>query len=446
MKKILATVGFFGFFASQTLVSSAAYFTSEPIPTCQTQITTRLALGSENDDVFVLQQMLASAGFLNASPNGYFGYQTRAAVRAFQINNSLSVTGTVNEATRNAVNERLCDTDVIGNSTQYGGYDPYSGYGYSSGVTYVAPYDPYVQVVSPTYTDPAVFATPQTSIATNLSPSVSVNGIVPTVPGPNQAHIIGTSIVNTPGVGYTYALSQSSGGSIAVSSPVANSIYREGDTISVQWSAQALQGPFTVSLENSNSGQNRVVTITPSTSYQLVLTKDLLDAICTGACSDSQQDSFKVVVSVPTTDIAGTVTPLRVAVSPIVIKRPTALGKLTVTVSQSPVDSGTSFRLYINTPNGSLYNLTTVTTNYTIAMRATCPSSFTVNLAGAQCGQDIVIPFDTSRLASGVPVTVTNPTWFKQDVIFDITLRDPVGQVVAVTQATVTANPAPFNW
>ena len=448
MKKIIAIVGFLGLFTAGTQMSLAGYFNSSPVIRCETQITKTLQRGSENNDVYVLQTMLANAGFLQAIPNGYFGYQTASAVRAFQRSNGILVTGTVGEITRNAVNERLCDTDLLDNSYSY------DTYGYSSGITYVGQSDPYVQVkvISPDVTNPVVYAMPQNTISNSIvSTSYSTSpAVVSSVATPNlsssylASQVVSTGIVYNPSSGYTYGIVPRSG-SITVSSPLVNSIYKEGDTVHVQWTTNNLQtSTYSIILESSITGQSKTVAIVGGTSHSFVLTKELLDAVCVGTCNNNQQGSFKIIVSTPTTDIAGTTSNLRAAIAPITVKRPFAPGRLMLTVSKTPVSSGEIFRLYVNAPTNSFENHRD--TSYTLRIKSTCPSSVSVSLAGASCGQEIVIPFNTARLDQGIPVTVTNPTWYTQDVSFQIALFNAAGQAVANAEAKVTVNSAPFSW
>lgn len=448
MKKIIAIVGFLGLFTAGAQMSLAGYFNSSPIIRCETQITKTLQRGSENNDVYVLQRMLVNAGFLQASPNGYFGYQTAAAVRAFQRSNGILVTGTVGEITRNAVNERLCDTDLLDNSYSY------DTYGYSSGITYVSQTDPYVQVkvISPDVTNPVVYAMPQNNVSNSIvSTSYSTSpAVISSVATPNlspsylASQVVSTGIVYNPSSGYTYGIVPRSG-SITVSSPLVNSIYKEGDTVHVQWTTNNLQtSTYSIILESSITGQSKTVAIVGGTSYSFVLTKELLDAVCVGTCNNNQQGSFKIIVSTPTTDIAGTTSNLRAAIAPITVKRPFAPGRLMLTVSKTPVSSGEIFRLYVNAPTNSFENYRDA--SYTLRIKSTCPSSVSVSLAGAACGQEIVVPFNTSRLDQGIPVTVTNPTWYTQDVSFQIALFNAIGQAVANAEAKVTVNAAPFSW
>ena len=136
MKKILLAFSFLGIALGAATSAFAGYFNTTPLQVCDAQITRTLQIGSENNDVLVLQNMLSRGGYLFAQPNGYFGPSTKAAVKRFQRENGISQTGTVGESTRNIVNERLCDADVRGDSYSY------NGYGHNQGTTYVDAYDP----------------------------------------------------------------------------------------------------------------------------------------------------------------------------------------------------------------------------------------------------------------------------------------------------------------
>jgi hypothetical protein len=54
-----------------------------------------LYLGSKDKNVLPLQKRLVALGYLNATPNGYYGNATKKAVTAFQKANNIKPTGTV---------------------------------------------------------------------------------------------------------------------------------------------------------------------------------------------------------------------------------------------------------------------------------------------------------------------------------------------------------------
>lgn len=455
MKQIIAIIGFLGVFAAQTSISSAAYFSNAPVIRCETQITKTLQIGSENNDVYILQRMLVNAGFLGATPNGYFGYQTAAAVRAFQLHNGIPATSIVGPMTRDAVNERLCDANLVDN-TYYNEYS-YDTYGYSTGITYVGNIDPYVKVIAPQSSNPTVYTTPQNgsyaampivvadtssypspNSPVNMSSTIGVAGIP-------SSQIAATSIVYNPSMGYTYGITPQSG-SVTVSSPVANSVYNEGDTVFVNWGTYNLQTTsFAILLESNITGQSKTVAVVSGNSYSFVLTKELLDAICSGTCNNNQQGSYKIVITTPTTDIAGITSTLRAAVAPVTIKRPLSVGQVSITTSKTPVNTDEVFKLYINVPTSSSWGIV-YPGSYVAKLRAVCPPSVSASIAGVPCGQEFIVPFVNNATQQEIPAKITNPTWYKQDVIFQLTIVNSLGQTIGVGETKVTANGAPFGW
>ena len=435
MKKIIAIVGFFGFFAAQTTLASAAYFNTTPLPRCETNITKTLQIGSENNDVIILQRLLVNAGYLSTHPNGYFGRQTASAVRMFQRDNEIAATGIVGASTRNAVNERLCDTSLVDNNHGY-----YQDSNYPTGVTYVTQNDPFVTVISPTVISPSVYATPQNVV----TPSTTIGASSFVVPqGPSQ--IASTGIVYNPSTGYTYGIVPQSG-SVTVGSPVANNVYQEGDTVYVAWTTNNIQtAPYSILLESSITGQSKLVAVVGGTSYSFVLTKELLDSVCSGICNNNQQGSFRVVVTMPTTDIAGITSTLRAAIAPITIKRPLSLGLITITSSKTPLSSGEIFKLYVNVPTVTGGTNTSIA-NYSVRIKSICPPSVSASIAGVPCGQEFILPTVITATQQEIPAMITNVTWYKQDVTFQINVVNLLGQTIGTAETKVTANAAPFSW
>lgn len=466
MKKIIIALSFLGVVSGAATSAFAGYFNTTPVSSCDVQITRTLQIGSENNDVSVLQNMLAHAGYLFVQPNGYFGPSTKAAVKRFQNENGVPATGIVGEATRNAINERLCDIDVRGDSYSYNSY----GFGSGAGTTYVDQYDPYVKVISPQVTTPAIYATPQESVksfSSLLGSSVpyTAGGLVtPTlVQGntgvynygntntgeiltPATTQVQGTNIVYNPATGYSYGITQKTG-SLTIVTPGINSSYNEGDTVNLVWTTTGLNASgFHISLENTNSSQSKQIATTGGTSFSFVLTKELLDAICTGSCNDSQKGAFKIVISTPVTDIAGNTSNFRAAVSPISIYRPyAASAAVTLTSSNSPVNSGQAFKLYVNSAAINLANPAPLT-DLVVKLRAVCVNNVQVSIAGIPCGQELSMPASVLTAQSGVPVMITNTSWYKQDVAFEVVLTTLTGQVIGTAKTTVVANAAPFSW
>jgi peptidoglycan hydrolase-like protein with peptidoglycan-binding domain len=426
MKKIIAIIGFFGLFVSGLTGASAAYFNAAPIIRCETSLVRVLSFGSENSEVLTLQTILTAQGYLSAYPNGYFGYQTVKAVRAFQSDNGIMPTGIVGESTRNALDEFSC------------------GGSYASDITYVGAIDPYVQVISPNEQAPAIYATPQ-----NISRSTNaISSNYTTNPSRTSSvidgKITGTNVVYNPAIGYTYGI-QTVSGSVTVTSPSTNSFYSEGDTVFVNWSSKNVASQvYTIILESVITGQTTVVAKLSGNSYSFVLSKSLLDSVCSGACNNGQTGSYRISVTVPTTDIAGNTSTLRAAVTPVTIRRPIAQGTVTITSSVSLVASNEAFKLYVNIP--STVALDGNLDAYSVKIKAICPSVVTVSIAGIPCGQEFMAPYTAIASQTGVPVKIVNGTWYKQDVIFQSVVVNAFGQSVTGADVKVNVNAAPFSW
>lgn len=76
------------------------------VPTTSAKFNTDLEAGMENADVRRLQDTLASLGYLKATPNGYFGPATQAAVAAWQRANGLPGSGFFGPQSRAKMNAR----------------------------------------------------------------------------------------------------------------------------------------------------------------------------------------------------------------------------------------------------------------------------------------------------------------------------------------------------
>ena len=453
-----------GILATQAFFASAGYFNTTPLPRCEVQITSQLSRGSENNDVLILQNLLVRAGFLHAVPNGYFGYQTESAVRYFQAVNGISATGIVGPSTRNAVNERLCDIDVAGMGVSYENV-------YADGVTYVSPEDPFVQVITPQPSGESfIYTTPQektssflssvlgtvastvSSLATTnttISPVTVTSNHLPVTTNNNVSSAItpirSTQVIYSPAVGYTYGITPESA-SVTVTSPAPNSTFKEGDTVNVRWYTTNLKNTtFTLSLENTISGQNKVITTTTGSSHTFTLTPDLLNDVCSGICTNNQTGSFKIVLSTPASDIAGNISTLKASVAQVTTTRTPILSGVSITTSRSPVNSGDPFKLYVNIPRGASWDAY-ATGNYSIRIRPVCPSSVTASVAGAQCGTDFVIPFAPSYFQQEIPTNIINTSWFKQTVTFELTVLNLAGTTIGTNSVNVVVNGTPFSW
>ena len=87
---------------AQTVAVPAA--TAAPVAPAYV-FTANLSRGSSGTEVLALQKFLAGEGMLTATPNGYYGPQTEAAVVKFQAAHGVSQLGIVGPSTRAALNQ-----------------------------------------------------------------------------------------------------------------------------------------------------------------------------------------------------------------------------------------------------------------------------------------------------------------------------------------------------
>lgn len=77
-----------------------------------------LSEGDKNNDVLVLQQRLVTLGYLESQyTTGFYGIITKAAVKAFQRDNKLPVTGVYDAATQKLLKSPVSNSNNSGNST-----------------------------------------------------------------------------------------------------------------------------------------------------------------------------------------------------------------------------------------------------------------------------------------------------------------------------------------
>lgn len=87
-----------------------------------TNLNSNIAIGSKDGHyrtpyVTALQNFLVTKGLLTTAPNGYFGFQTQAAVRSFQQANGLEVTGFVGPLTREKIKTLSCGLNTASGVT-----------------------------------------------------------------------------------------------------------------------------------------------------------------------------------------------------------------------------------------------------------------------------------------------------------------------------------------
>ena len=90
---------------SEILNGGSPVTTTATAPTTPAYTFTEyLAPGSQDNEVLMLQDLLQQQGLLTATPNGYFGDATEAAVLSFQAAHGIDQLGVVGPSTRAALN------------------------------------------------------------------------------------------------------------------------------------------------------------------------------------------------------------------------------------------------------------------------------------------------------------------------------------------------------
>lgn len=82
-----------------------------------TDITVNLFRYQESPNVLAVQNFLFSKGFLKATPNGYFGNQTLAAVKLYQQSKGLSPVGSTGPLTRAFIKKESCEETPSSNNS-----------------------------------------------------------------------------------------------------------------------------------------------------------------------------------------------------------------------------------------------------------------------------------------------------------------------------------------
>lgn len=142
MRTHFFTLGIAAFLVAILAVPTAVFALANvnPGPSC-TILSRNLSVGSEGSDVSNLQRFLVAQNYPGGGSwmvTGYYGLATQVAVRNLQLSSGLSQTGTVDAATRSAIQSASCGGQVLGTSTGFNTsgnytYDPFTGTYYYSG-------------------------------------------------------------------------------------------------------------------------------------------------------------------------------------------------------------------------------------------------------------------------------------------------------------------------
>lgn len=207
-------------------------FVSAQTITC-TSLQTDLKSGMTSASVILLQEYLKSAGYLTATPTGYFGSATLSAVKAFQINNNITATGLVGTLTRTAISQNSCKNTSTTSQTQT--------------------------------TQTAVTTTTNTNTSTTNTNTSVVSTVSITSPSVGQALAIGSSISirwnKTPSSNFNITLEQPGGSGVGfIGTSLSNNgdnqyVWKVGNVFSSQTNADKVvdTGTYRIRIVSTNS-------------------------------------------------------------------------------------------------------------------------------------------------------------------------------------------------
>lgn len=376
-----------------------------PANSCDATITRTLTLGSHGDDVATLQDYLHNSGYLAVQSNGYYGKATSNAVKLFQSRYGIKVTGTVGPISQDILNNLICGNEVSPVSVNY----------QNTGVTYVP------NTVS------SVTQIPSTPVSETLS--YVQGGQVITVPV-SQARRTSD---------YTVTISKLP--SVTIVIPLNRSAYNEGDTVPVTWVASNLNAThYTVMLANTQSGlEKRVASLSGDTkTYNVTLTKELLDSVCGGTMCSGTTNGYRMYVIAYYQTLDGELS-IKAYADQISIARPlSATVNVSLTPSKNPVSVGEQIKLFAYIPNQAIFSQYQ---NLYWKIRPICAPGVTLTVNGLACGNDIYVYQSNINTSPDITVTINGNMWGPTEVTFDATVLSYYGgQELGRTQTKVLVN------
>lgn len=376
-----------------------------PANSCDATITRTLMIGSHGDDVATLQDYLHDSGYLAAQSNGYYGKATSNAVKLFQSRYGIKVTGSVGPISRDTLNNLICGNDVAPVSASQVTYVPSN---ISSNVSSV------VQI-------------PSTSV--NESVSYLQNGQVITIPVSQAKR---TS---------DYTVSISKLPSVTIVIPLNKSSYNEGDTVPVTWVASNLNAThYTVMLANTQSGlEKRVASLSGDTkTYNVTLTKELLDSVCGGTMCAGTTNGYRMYVIAYYQTLDGELS-IKAYADQISVTRPLSqVVSVSLTPSKNPVSVGEQIKLFTYIPSQPIFSQYQ---NLYWKITPVCPPGVSLTVNGLACGNDIYVYQSNINTMPDITVTINGNVWGPTEVTFNASVLSYYGgQELGRTQTKVLVN------
>lgn len=396
---------------------------------CDSTVNRTLSLGSTGEDVATVQDYLFDQDFLQSQPNAYFGYGTKTAVKLFQSRYGIKPTGTVGFQTRTLLNNLICGGDTgVTNTSNYAR----SGNSLSASISQVTEIPRTTANSAPTYNTNYQYSTQPTPVApvtTNVNYSNNNSYVSPNNNySYNQSGVAPIIVNRAP--------------TVTIVVPINKSFYKEGDTIPATWVTSNMQANrYSLVLTNTSTGLEKQVAALPGSlkQYNVVLTKELLDAVCAGttACTGINSNTYRLYVKAYYQTQDGELA-INAYADQMTITRPQAAAQVVLTPSKNPVTAGDTIKLYAYTPNTALFNQYS---NLYWKIRANCPPAVTIQINGQSCGTDVYVYQANTSVSPEISVQISGNLWGPAEITFDASaLSYYGGQVLGSTQTKILVN------
>ncbi len=384
---------------------------------CDATVSRNLSLGSSGEDVATVQDYLFDQDFLQSQPNSHFGYETKNAVKLFQSRYGINPTGTVGLQTMNLLNNLIC-----------GGDDHASYVGATSRMVNM------VTEIPTTKTSTSVY--PYSTVNTNVNP-LSNNYPPSNIPLVNN-YLYQPNQTNQS----AYPTTVNRAPSMTILIPLNKSVYNEGDTIPATWVTSNMKvSHYSVMLTNTSTGLEKQIAALPGslTSYKIALTKEALDAVCSGstACTGINSNSYRMYIIAFYQTSEGELT-IKAYADQMTVNRPLTLAQVILTPSKNPVAAGETVTLYGYVPNTPVF---AQYQNLYWKVRAICQPGVTLTINGLSCGNDVYVYQANINTSPQITVQVGGNMWGPSEVTFEATVLSYYGgQELGRTSTKILVN------
>jgi peptidoglycan hydrolase-like protein with peptidoglycan-binding domain len=392
---------------------------------CNATVARNLSLGKSGEDVATVQDYLFDQDFLQAQPNGYYGYATQNAVKLFQSRYGIRATGTVGPETRNLINNLICGGDTGVSNSNWNNTREDRRMATVSRVTEIPR-----TVTDNTNWNSNVNTNFTPNYNNNFVPTSNVNSVVvnPSFNNNNQGNVIPVNVNRAP--------------TVTIVIPLNKSFYKEGDVIPATWVTSNMRANrFTLMLTNTSTGLEKRIAALPGDmrKYDVTLTKEILDGVCAGttACTGLNSNSYRMYVIAHYQTEEGELA-IRAYADQVTISRPQIVAQIALTPSKNPVTVGDTIKLFAYVPNSPVF---TQYQNLYWKIRANCAPGVTLMINGQSCGSDIYVYQANINTSPDISLEIKGNLWGPTEVTLDATaLSYYGGQELGRAQTKILVN------